>query len=195
MSDPDNLNNLTGGQAKSVAFIITHTIKPGAENRYEDWLAEILRAVSNVPGYIGREIFRPAHGSRKYTSILRFDSLDGLNAWADSETRKSYVNQVNHLLEKGDQVEIRTGVDFWFTPEGIKPPKPWKQFLLTLSAVYPLSLIIPRLLRPLISIAPPLGHELIRGLLMAAILTALLTFVIMPRYTRLVKRWLYEETA
>ena len=30
--------------------------------------------------------------------------------------------------------------------------------------------------------------------LMAATLTGLLTFVIMPRYTRLVKWWLYEET-
>lgn len=187
------MNNTGAGQAKSVAFIITHTIKAGEEQRYEAWLADILGAVSGFPGYLGREIFRPAHGSSKYTSILRFDTLDRLNAWAESETRQAYVGQVDDLLEKGDQYEIRTGLDFWFTPEGIKPPKRWKQFLLTLSAVYPLSLLIPRLLRPLISIAPPLGHELVRGLLMAAILTALLSFVIMQRYTRLVKRWLYDE--
>ncbi|HEX9000526.1 MAG TPA: antibiotic biosynthesis monooxygenase [Blastocatellia bacterium] len=182
-------------EAKSIALIITHTIKSGEESRYEAWLADIQRAVSTWPGYLSREIFRPAHGSRKYTSILRFDSLDRLNAWAESETRRSFVEQASHLLESGDQVEIRTGVDFWFTPEGAKPPKPWKQFLLTLTAVYPLSLLIPRLLRPLIALAPPLGYEPVRALLMAMTLTGLLTFVIMPRYTRLMKHWLYDDNA
>ena len=65
--------------------------------------------------------------------------------------------------------------------------------MLTLTAVYPLSLIIPRVLRLLIELAPPLGHEPVRALLMAISLTGLLTFVIMPRYTRLVKRWLYDD--
>lgn len=193
MNDSHTRKNPADGQAKSVAFIITHTIKAGEEKHYEAWLAKIQTAVHHLPGYLGREIFRPAHGGHQYTSILRFDTLDNLNAWAASETRQMYVNQVNHLLEKGDQVEIRTGVDFWFTPSGIKPPKPWKQFLLTLTAVYPLSLLIPRLLRLLLDVVPVLNHELIRAALMAATLTGLLTFVIMPRYTRLAKRWLYEE--
>jgi antibiotic biosynthesis monooxygenase (ABM) superfamily enzyme len=181
-------------QNKSVALIITHTIKAGEEKRYEAWLAAILSAVSSSPGYLGREIFRPAPGTRTYTSIVRFDVNDHLNAWVDSAVRKSFVSQVSDLLEKGDVHEIRTGIDFWFTPEGVKPPKPWKQFLLTLSAVYPLSLLIPRLLSPFFGVAPILSQPLIRGLLIAATLTALLTFVIMPRYTRLVKRWLYDET-
>lgn len=180
-------------EAKSVALIITHTIKAGEEKQYETWLTEIHQAASAQRGFMSREIFRPAHGGRKYTSILRFDSLEHLNHWTSSEERKSYIERVSPLLEKGDQTEIRTGLDFWFTPDGIKPPKPWKQFLLTLSAVYPLSMLIPRLLRLLIEVAPPLGTEPIRALLMAITLTGLLTFVIMPRYTRLVKRWLYEH--
>ena len=179
----------------SVAFIITHIIKAGDEQRYETWLANILRAVSSCPGYLGREIFRPAHGSRKYTTIVRFDSHEHLNAWAESEARRSYVDSVRDLLEQGDQHEIKTGIDFWFTPEGIKPPPRWKQFLLTLSAVYPLSLILPFVFAPLFSrLPPPINVPLVRGFTIAASLTALLTFVIMPHYTKLVKRWLYEES-
>jgi antibiotic biosynthesis monooxygenase (ABM) superfamily enzyme len=179
---------------KSVAFIITHTIKAGEEKQYENWLTEIRQAASAQPGFISREVFRPAHGGRKYTTLLRFDSLEHLTRWTSSEARKSYIEQVSPLLEKGDQTEIRTGLDFWFTPSGLKPPKPWKQFLLTLSAVYPLGLLIPRLLRLLLNAVPSLDHELLRALLMAVTLTGLLTFVIMPRYTRMVRRWLYEET-
>jgi antibiotic biosynthesis monooxygenase (ABM) superfamily enzyme len=182
------------GESAAVAFIITHVIKAGEEQRYEDWLADILRAVSSYAGYLGREIFRPAHGSRKYTTIVRFDSHEHLNDWAESTIRQSYIKRVSDLLEEGDQHEIRTGIDFWFTPGGIKPPKRWKQFLLTLSAVYPLALILPVVLGPLFSlIPPPLNDHPVKSFAAAASLVALLTFVIMPLYTRLVKRWLYEE--
>ncbi|HEY0376951.1 MAG TPA: antibiotic biosynthesis monooxygenase [Pyrinomonadaceae bacterium] len=181
-------------QGRSAAFVVTHTVKPGAEQRYEEWTREILSAVSLYPGYLGREVFLPAQGNRKYTIIVRFDDEEHLKGWADSDARRQFISRADDLLEKGDQNEIRTGVDFWFTPEGTHPPKAWKQFLLTASAVYPLSLILPRLLAPLYRVAPALGHPLISALLMAALLTGLLTFVIMPRYTRLVRGWLYKES-
>lgn len=182
------------GQGRSVAFVITHSIKAGAQQRYEAWTREILAAVSRSPGYLGREVFVPTQGNRKYTIIVRFDNEEHLKGWANSSERREFISQVADLLEKGDESEIRTGVDFWFTPEGARPPKPWKQFLITTSAVYPLSLIIPRVLAHLFKVAPPLGHPLVASLLVAASLTGLLTFVIMPRYTRLVRGWLYKDT-
>lgn len=189
----NSLESLDIDQAKSVAFIITHTITAGEEARYEAWLSDILSLVSRAPGYLGREIFRPAQGTRTYTSILRFDTYDNLNAWAHSDERKAMVSRVSDLLTKGDVHEVRTGVDFWFTPQYVKPPRPWKQFLLVLSAIYPLTLIVPYLLAPLFGIATPLQSPFVKGLIIAAVIVALMTFVIMPRYTRLVKRWLYEE--
>jgi uncharacterized protein len=176
------------GSSPSVAFIITHTIKAGEEARYEAWLTEMLSAVSRAPGYLGREVFRPAQGMRTYTSIVRFDAYAHLHAWAESDTRQALVSRVSDLLTKGDVHEIMTGVDFWFTPEHAKPPKPWKQFLLVLSAIYPLSLIVPSLFAPLFRVMPALTQLLIRGLCIAAVIVGLMTFVVMPRYTRLVKR-------
>ena len=186
--------NVAVDQGRSSAFVVTHTVKPGAEQRYEEWTREILDAVSRYPGYMGREVFLPIAGNRKYTIIVRFDNEENLKGWTESDERKSFISRAGDLLEKGDQNEVRTGIDFWFTPEGTRPPKAWKQFLLTASAVYPLSLILPRLLAPLYRVAPPLGHPLISALLMATLLTGLLTFVIMPRYTRMVRRWLYKES-
>ena len=181
-------------QPETVALIITHKIKPGEEERYEAWLAQILEASSRFPGYLNRDIFRPRDGDRKYTSVVRFDSLDSLNGWAESQTRECFVNSVHNLLEEGDQVEIKSGIDFWFTPKGVKPPKLWKQFALTVSAVYPLSLIIPFfILIPLGKLVPVLGNVFLSSILMAVILTGMLTFVIMPSYTRLLKRWLYSD--
>ncbi len=69
-----------------------------------------------------------------------------------------------------------------------------KQFLLILSALYPLNLITPYLLTSLFRVVPPLTHPLIRGLFISAVVVGLMTFVVMPHYTRLAERWLYEET-
>ena len=191
---PSQYESTRGRQPETVAFIITHKIRAGEEERYEAWLAEIFEASSRFPGYLNRDIFRPHDGDRKYTSVVRFDSLESLNGWANSQTRECFVNTVHNLLEEGDQVEIKSGIDFWFTPKGVKPPKLWKQFVLTVSAVYPLSLIIPFfILIPLGKLVPVLGNVFISSMLMAAILTGMLTFVIMPSYTRLLKRWLYGD--
>ncbi len=189
------LSKFTVEPEKSHAFIISHTIKSGGEAEYEQWLSKILDVVSSFPGYLGRDIFRPAEGTRKYTIIVRFDSPEHLNAWVQSDIRKLYVESIKDLLEKGDIHEIRTGIDFWFTPEGVRPPKPWKQFLLTLSAVYPLSLVIFIVLNNLAHLAPFINDPWINGALMAVILTASLTFLIMPRYTKLTRKWLYDETS
>jgi uncharacterized protein len=177
MTTMSALNNLAVEPEKSHAFIITHTIKSGREAEYERWLGQILDAVSNFTGYLGRDIFQPAQGTRKYTIILRFDSPEHLDAWVQSDTRKLYVESIKDLLEKGDIHEIRTGIDFWCEPEVIRPPKPWKQFLLTLSAVYPLSLVTFIVLNSLAHLAPFINDPWINGALMAVILTASLTFL------------------
>ena len=181
------------GRGSSAAFVITHTVARGAERRYEEWTKEILGAVSSHPGYLGREVLLPARGGRKYTVIVRFDSEEHLMGWADSEARREFVGRAAELLEEGGRNEIRAGGDFWFTPEAAPPPRAWKRFLLSTSAVYPLGLAIPHLLSPLFGLAPPLRHPLVAGLLVAAMMSGLLTFVIMPWYTRLVRRWLYRD--
>src|ERR671930_331445 len=101
---------------------------------------------------------------RTDTSSLRFGAYDHLRAWSASDTRAAFISRVSDLLTKGDLHEIRTGIDFWFTPERAKPLKPWKQFLLVLSAIYPLSLLVSSLFTPLSRLVPPLTHPLVRGL-------------------------------
>ncbi len=43
---------------------------------------------------------------------------------------------------------MRSGLDFWFTPEGAKAklPTKWKQFLVTWSAIFPLVLAMTALI-------------------------------------------------
>jgi uncharacterized protein len=101
---------------------------------------------------------------------------------------------VEPLLEHGDQVDIKTGLEFWFTPPtpAQRHPPPYKQFLLTLSAIFPLTLLVPWMLRPLFQTVPVLGLPVVSNFVISAAIVGLMTYVIMSRYTRLVAGWLYR---
>jgi len=149
------------------------------------------------PGHQGVNIIRPTEGARSYTIVLRFDTLEHLQEWLASDARRQLVAEVQSLLERGDRVAITTGLEFWFTP--LTPvqghPPPYKQFRLTLSAIFPLTLVVPWLLRPLFQAKPVLGRPVVSTVIISAVIVGLMTYVIMPRYTRLVAGWLYRHGA
>jgi uncharacterized protein len=91
-------------------------------------------------------------------------------------------------------VEIKTGLEFWFTPptSAQKHAPPYKQFLITLSAIFPLTVLVPWALRPLFQVAPALGLPVVSNFVISAIIVGLATYVIMPHYTRLTAGWLYR---
>jgi antibiotic biosynthesis monooxygenase (ABM) superfamily enzyme len=139
-------------------------------------------------------VIRPHTGSRTYTVVLHFDALEHLEQWLSSEVWKRLILEVQHLLQDGDQVEIKTGLEFWFrSPDSEqKRAKAYKQFLITLSVIFPLTMLVPWLLTPLFRTAPILEVSAIAHFLVAAVIVALMTYVIMPYYTRLMAAWLYR---
>jgi antibiotic biosynthesis monooxygenase (ABM) superfamily enzyme len=59
-----------------------------------------------------------------------------------SEVWNRLILKVQHLLQDGDQVEIKTGLEFWFRPPDSeqKHAKPYKRCLIALSAILPLTI-------------------------------------------------------
>ena len=158
-------------------------------------LRAITPAAQRFPGHQGINIIRPTEGTDCYTVVLRFDTLEHLQAWLASDTRRQLVAKVEPLLERGDHVDITTGLEFWFTPRAPaqRQPSPYKQFLLTLSALFPLTLVVPWLVRPLFQAMPVIERPIVSYVIISAIIVGLMTNVIMPCYTRLVAGWLYQQ--
>ena len=171
-----------------VVSVIRHQVRPGSEQRYEAWIDEVVPMAKTFTGHQGVTVVRPSAGSRTYTTVVRFDRLEHLQAWLHSPSRAGLLDAIEPHLSRADLPEIRTGLEFWVTPPDVaqRTVRPYKQFLLVLSVIYPLSLVVPGLLQSL-----PLAAEA-RGLLAAAVIVALMTYVIMPRYTRMVSAWLYR---
>lgn len=109
---------------------------------YENWLREIVPLAQTAPGHRGVNVIRPHGLSSEYTIVLHFDSEIHLQHWLESETRRQLVEKVKPLLDIDEKIEIKTGLEFWFTPpEARKAAPPFKQFLITLSAIFPLSML------------------------------------------------------
>jgi len=176
-----------------VTSVIRHEVETGKEREYETWLQRIIPVAASFPGHRGVDVIPPPSGSQTYTIAIRFDALACAQAWFASAERKALVDEVESLLKQSEEVNTITGLEFWFEhPKGPKHPRPVKQFLLTLSVIYPLTVLVPPIVHFFTAAVPVLMLPLVHRLIVAAIIVGLMTYVIMPRYTRLVARWLYR---
>jgi antibiotic biosynthesis monooxygenase (ABM) superfamily enzyme len=177
-----------------VTTVIRQRPLPGGAERYEAWLKEIVPIAQTFAGHQGVSVIRPHGNSDAYTIVLHFDTVANLRRWLDSETRIRLIEEIQPFLHEEEKIDVRTGLEFWFTPPeaGPRHAKPYKQYLVTLSAIFPLTLIVPFVLRPLFQGLPLLGIPGISHLIVAAVIVALMVYVIMPRYTRAVSGWLFK---
>jgi uncharacterized protein len=190
---PPNASDAAIPADSSVTTIIVHRPLKDQVAAYESWLAEILPIAQTFAGHRGVNIIRPYGNSEDYTIVLHFDNETSLRGWLDSETRKRLVEKVRPSLHAEEKIDIKPGIEFWFTPPDARKVAPtYKQFMVTLSAIFPLTVIVPWLMAPVFSWAPVLGVVGLRQFIVASIIVAIMTFWLMPRYIRLISRWLYR---
>ena len=178
---------------EGATVVISHHILEGKQDQYEDWLEEIAPLCRNSPGFVDLQIVRPIPNlTFVYTVIIRFNSILNLKNWIHSPTRNSLIEQVKPLLAKGDSYQINSGLDFLFSTATQKTPAKWKQFLSTWSVIYPLVVIIPLGVIPLLNFAGIGKFQLINSLFVTGIIVFLMVYIIMPSYTKLIRKWLYR---
>jgi uncharacterized protein len=176
-----------------VTTVIRQRPLADAVERYEDWLKEIASVAQRFAGHQGVNVIRPHGAGDVYTIVLHFDTVDNLRKWLDSDDRLQLVRKIRPFLRSEENIDIKTGLEFWFTPPpGGKPAKPYKQFLVTFSAILPLTILVPWLLQPLFARYPTLALPLVSHFIIAAAIVGIMTYVVMPHYTRLVARWLFR---
>lgn len=176
-------------------MVITHQVKEGKQLQYEEWLNEIGPICRSAVGHVDWQIILPiANLTYSYTIIIRFDTIDHLKNWMDSQERKRLIEKIRPLLITDDSYQIKSGLDFLFTPQNEKTGAPvrWKQYLVTWSAIYPLSMIIPLILLPLLRILHLPKSPFIDSFFVSGVIVLLMVYLVMPYYTKWIKRWLYK---
>ncbi len=180
---------------QGATVVITHRVRADKHAEYEAWLQEIAPLCKAAPGHLDWHIVRPIAGlTETYTVIIRFDTAANLRQWMESPARAQLINKVLPLFVKGDDFFVSSGLDFWFMPAGTqaKVPVRWKQYLVTWSAIYPLVMGVPLLIAPLMQALGLPEQRWLSTLAVTATVVFLMVYVVMPRYTKLIKRWLFS---
>lgn len=183
-----------GQQGEPVTVVVTRRVRPGREAAYEDWLRRLLAGAGALPGYLGAEVRRPPPDDKvcKYTSVLRYDSVGNLRAFEESELRRRYLAEVVDYVEADATWQKLTGLELWFTPpRGTVVPQPtrWRMALVMIAVVYGLVVSIGRLVATVLGDVP----ASLRLLVTIAIEVVFMAYVLMPRLTRWLARWIYPS--
>ncbi len=191
----NTISNATELTERGATVVITHRVREDKHAEYETWLNEIVPLCKTSPGHLDWHIIRPILGlTETFTVIIRFDTTAHLQQWMESPIRAGLIEKVSPLLVTGDDFFVSSGLDFWFTSEGAKTKVPvrWKQYLVTWSAIYPLALGVPLIVVPIlqrIGISP--DNRPLTTLVVTGTVVFLMVYIVMPRYTKLIKRWLF----
>jgi antibiotic biosynthesis monooxygenase (ABM) superfamily enzyme len=167
----------------------------------------ILHESLKFEGHLGVDVIRPVEKSKpEYVIIFRFNTLNNLLKWERSKVRKEWLEKSKDLVEGEDKVQKLTGLEFWFTPRSthltqgeannneasgqpVNLPPRYKMAIVTTGIVFVLlNTLIPQIEQ--LTVPLPL---VLSSLLGVIIMVFLMTYLIMPSVTRLLKPWLYKK--
>ena len=176
-----------------VTLIFARKVKPGREAAYKDWVSGFQRATQGVPGFLGASTMGRGAAEHEYISIVRFDTFEHLQAWEESDLRREWLARLPPDTVDGE-ADIRRleGLEFWFTAPGVPAavaPSPHKMALVLVVIVFALVSGLGPLVRWALGDVP----QLARTALMVVLQVGLMTYVIMPRVTRLLAGWLFRK--
>lgn len=177
-----------------VFLVIRHKVKPEAISAYEAWLLRIIPAAAQYPGHLGVHVVRPPSGHDEYVNVLRFATTSDADLWQTSPERAGLVAEARPHLADTENIEVKSGIDYWFTPATVtKAPPRWKQWLVTTSVIWPLTMFVPLALEPMFKGVPALQTFGVRHGILASVIVGLVVYVVMPRYVRLLSPWFFKR--
>ena len=180
--------SLLSQTAEPVTVTVARRVAVGREREFEQWYDGIIGAASRSPGFLGSGVLRPHKTGQAWHVVYRFADPESLGRWESSPERADWLRRAENLAEETGVARV-SGLETWFSLPGRTAPAPprWKMALVTLGAIVPLVLLMNLTVLPLLS-----GWPLVaRTLVFSGTLTGLMTWVVMPRMTRLFRRFLY----
>jgi antibiotic biosynthesis monooxygenase (ABM) superfamily enzyme len=177
-----------------VTATVAVRVRVGHEARYEPILEGLINAARRFPGHLGVEVFRPQSAAAgEYRTVYRFDTAQHLREWLDSDVRAGWLQRAAVHVDGPARAGYVTGLETWFTlpnQPGLPSPPPYKMALLTWITIFPLITAIVLTTRGLLTPLP----AVVQLAVTTAVAVPLMTWVVMPRVTRLCRGWLYPAT-
>lgn len=175
--------------ATPVKIVLERRVQPGQDAAFRAWTETFMAMAAAAPGHQGGSVLAAAAGG-PHVILLRFASAAEFERWRESPAYRAALHEADRSSRPGEEPQVRSGLETWFTLPGA-PPRPlpprWKMALITWLALLPQVIALSFLLAPLR--LPFLAN----AALSTAIPVAMLTWVVMPRLTRVLDRWLHGD--
>ncbi len=179
------------GPQRPVTVVIRRRVRDGHRADYEAWLERFIERASAFSGYHGVDVHRPASGGPlEYVSVVRFASVEDLQAFERSDLRKEALREVIAFVEGDAAWDRLTGLEFWFTPPAgtvVPQPSRFRMALVLSAVVYGLVLSIGQLVALGLGDAP----AQLRLLITITLEVFLMVYVLMPWITKHLARFIY----
>lgn len=178
--------------AELATLRIAFTLPESRVEQFEGLARDMGTAATTVGKAISVEVvgLPQAGDNLRRLVILRFDSQVSLNAWRGTAEAATWRARLENVAIDKPSLETRKGVEIWFSSSSARyadPPAGWKTALLSIVGLYPTVMVLNALLAPLRGSLPGWFD----ALLSTCILSALITWPIMPLLTRIFHGWLY----
>jgi antibiotic biosynthesis monooxygenase (ABM) superfamily enzyme len=176
-----------------ITIMFVDKVKPEKIKHYENWLNGIHGDMKSAVGFMDVAVIRLGESSyTEYTVLIKFDNYFNLAAWRESEAEDMWLSKHADLVQETASMQQTSGLDIWFNrpnKAGSQKSAYWKQVALGVTIVYPMILILNILLSP---ITDHLSFNL-SLLLNVVVMSALLTYPVMPLASKLLDNWLYPK--
>lgn len=185
--------------AGPVTVAIERRVLPENVPAVTRWVQHGVNLANRYPGFLGSGWVRASAGSHDWHMLYRFADAATLDAWETSPDRVGWLAQGRDLVEE-TRVERRTGIEGWFdAPTASTPartaevaataPPRWKQSVSIWLGFFPVNLAFTLLVGSLVPAwdAVPVVPRVLATTL---VLTPVMTYLVLPRVTRLLAPWL-----
>ncbi|MFE9447208.1 hypothetical protein [Streptomyces sp. NPDC006739] len=187
--------------SNSVTVTTAFHVVPGREADFHSWGWAMLAASARQPGFLGGGVL--VEQEAEWHVVYRFATEGTALAWEDSTDRRQWDNRLHGFARQTGRRSVRDA-KAWFdaqttgaagltdpaAPAPAPPPAPpakWKLWFVNMSAVFPPVLLFNLLVLPYLGGLNPL----VRTFALCLCVTAIVTWILMPRLQRFFKKWLY----
>jgi antibiotic biosynthesis monooxygenase (ABM) superfamily enzyme len=176
-----------------VTEVILSKIKPGMDDLYREWSVRIQHAQAQYPGYRGMYLQPPTTQGGRWTTLMRYDTTEHLEAWMASPERAALLKESEEFIEHEELTRLATSFPGWvpIDPETGKGPPNWKTSLLVLLGLFPIVMLQMKYLSPILA---ALGmHASLATFISNTISVFLTSFATMPLFITWFGWWLFPK--
>ncbi|MXV38195.1 hypothetical protein GO491_05820 [Flavobacteriaceae bacterium Ap0902] len=171
----------------SGVLAIRYKVNPQKRQEFEGWNKEMENKVRASTGFKDLIHINPIDENDYHQIIVRFDSNENLENWRLSDFRNKMHKESEVLWIEEKEEATHDWDSFWF--DKMNNIKPWKQWVVTFFAVYPLTLIVPKGINFIDEWA---SMYFFKGVLSAIIISGAMNFLVMPFMMKTFKKWLHR---